>query len=87
MARTYAQARKLLLQSLKLEGWEVVDSLKTPHATLGTFRLWFAAQGIHYSVSSVGFSDVGRHSLHVDIRKPSTDDLVKYVTSIGLSRT
>ena len=85
--RTFAEARRDLLDDFSRIGWSVKKDLKVPHATSpdGKVRFWFKPQAVYYSV--VYDERVGRHdfgnartlSYDQDIRVMSIDDIIRRV--------
>jgi hypothetical protein len=87
MARTYAQARKEVLDTLAANGWTLSDTrLKVPHATSpsGQLRLWFKAQAVHRThadppVSRHEFAYARAITYSLDIRKMSAVEFVTWI--------
>lgn len=81
--KTYSQAKADIIAHLKNNGWVMSDaSLKVPHATRGTVRLWFKAQSVYASkVTYSGQSHTlgNAHSVFCDIRKLSPEQFVSHV--------
>lgn len=82
--KTYAQARKAILEYLKSEDWDLsLPTLKVPYATSPdkTIRLWFKPQAVHFTESDRGihrFSDA-RSLMDIDYREMSPADFLKTV--------
>lgn len=86
MSRTFAEAKKTLLEDFARAGWQVKAGLKVPHATSpdGVVRFWFKPQAIHYSVV---MGRAGSHELQhartlsydQDMRKMTIDDIIAHV--------
>jgi hypothetical protein len=75
-------AMRRLHAALVLRGWKLNTDLKVPHATSpdGEFRLWFKADGIH-------FSEGKRHSLSdaEPLRLPNWFDIRREKPAVFLS--
>lgn len=67
---TFKQARKLILDYLRNQGWTVKPDLKVPHATSPdkTMRLWFKPQAVYLETRGPPWSLGAARSLHVDLR-------------------
>ncbi len=73
---TYKQAKQAIWNALEAEGWEMSrPSLKVPHATYtnyihaGDDRIWFKPQALYLNA----------HSLHIDVRAHTTEQVVAYI--------
>jgi len=84
MGETYRKATDRLLNELEALGWAVKRGLKTPHATHkhGAARVWFRAQGTHWTYTGDAWPYHGGHklgdalSLHWDRRERSAERLI-----------
>jgi hypothetical protein len=79
--------RKMLLDGLKAKGWDVKDSLGTPHATTrdhGGTRLWFKSQAVYMNdLGTDPRNFKNTHSLSSDIREyKDVDALLQDVDSM-----
>lgn len=81
--RTYAMAKKEMLDAFQKAGWRVAAGLKIPHATSRdmTLKLWFRPQAIYVTKDSRGKHKAGNaRSLHLpDLRKIDPERFVKYI--------
>lgn len=80
--RTFAEAKRAILDDFARIGWTVKKDLKFPHATSpdGVVRFWFKPQGVHYTVVlGAGRHDMGDArtlSYDQDIRVMTVDDII-----------
>ena len=83
---TFAQARLLVFDRLKNEGWMLRTDLKVPHATSpdNRTRLWFKAQAVYMNDGGTDprkFENT--HSLVSDLREYADPDVfMKIVTDM-----
>ncbi len=73
---TYKQAKQAIWNALEAEGWEMSrPTLKVPHATdpngnrHNPDRIWFKPQALYLNA----------HSLHIDVRAHTTEQVVAYI--------
>jgi hypothetical protein len=69
--KTFAETRVMLLDTLRHEGWLVIDNPKVPYATSpdGTTRLWFKAQSLYGNDFGRPLKIQNAHSWTSDIRQ------------------
>lgn len=81
---TYLAARAAILAHLASLNWTCKPDLKVAHATRpdGKLRLWFKAQAVHYTQSTIGKHDAGDArcvTYDLDIRTMTPEKFLNFI--------